>query len=243
MTLVVATRVLDDARLEIDAASAVITGNSSSLSVTYREALFAFLLVAHAPKILLYTTIAAQILHPAGIALPPSDPMPYIRKLKLQVDKDFERAAGEEELIGTKRGAGYQLTGLPGEWEITFPRSHGELDAAFTQLRKLAMECIPLMRRTPVVKAEDGSLILDPKANKMQVIDLAQRFESAASLFVDAVQSDPRLPSAEAYQPHLEDIYSYFTFRRRGHVEEHAWRHLFERELLRKLDFLQSGLS
>lgn len=227
MSLVVARRISDGLWLEIDAASSTIRGSASSSVVTYREGRFALLLVADAPKVLQYSTIEALILHPDGVGL--DDPMRYIRKLKLAVDRSLAVATGEKGLVETVRSMGYRLAGNASEWEKTYPRSQKDLVSALAQIRTLVGECIMLMRATPLVKIEDGSLVLASSVNKMGVADMTRKYEAAILSLLRAIQSDPRFPAPEAYQAHLADIHSYFSFSRRGEVDEGTWRLLFER--------------
>lgn len=233
MSLVVATRLADGLRLEIDAGSSLIVGNMATTQVHHREALFSYLLVAASPEVLKHSTIEARVLHPYGIGLPPSDPMQYIRKLKLSADRKFESATGERGLIASIRGLGYRLTG---EWELAFPRSKRQLDAAIMRLRQLAMQCVALMKGTPLMQKADGALVLDTAVGSRSLATIGLQVQDCIQGLVAAAR--PESHHSVVIEDILADIFSYFTFSREGSVEEDVWRQLFERELMRKIDFL-----
>lgn len=235
MSIVAAKRRSDGLRLDVDAGSALITGSASSIQVAHREALFSYLLVAAAPEALKYSTIEAQVLHPYGIGMPPSDPMAYIRKLKLSADKAISVATGEGGLIVTVRGLGYRLMG---NWQLDFPRSQREVEAAIRRIQELAAECVSLMRNTPLVGDDGGLFVLDPSAHDNSVSAITTKFQAFAQDLLNAARLNSRPSKVEAYEPVLADIYSYFAFRRQGQVDEAIWRRLFERELMQKIDLL-----
>jgi len=239
MSLVAARRSQDDLRLEVDAGSSLISGSRSDVQVSHREALFAYKLVATAPEVLKYQTIEVQILHPDGIGLPPSDPMTYIRKLKLAVDRGIEEATGERGLIVSVRGVGYRLTG---QWALSFPRHERDVAETFANLNLLATQCIGLMKNIPLVEVDGGSRILDTRECKESAMAIAGKFELLVAELHESLQASPRRAGLDAHIYVLRDIHSYFTFRRQGNVDEETWRRLFEVELNRKIHELREQL-
>ena len=223
-----ARRRSDQLCLEVDLEGCRLIGVGGAYVVPAREALLCYLLFARVPDVLRYATIQQEVLEPFQIAV--HDPMPYIRKLKLAVDRQLERVTGEVGLIVSVRSLGYRLAH---EWDLQTSQSSKDAAGAASAIRNLAIQCIEVMGRTALVVDENDALTLDKAPDVIAAFRHA--FDEPARTILAAASAGL---VSESCQGLLSDIFSYLVFGRTGNVDEKTWRLLFERELLQRVDTL-----
>jgi hypothetical protein len=220
-----------EVELSIDQDRMLLASGEKQVAATFIEIEFIVLVVTTAPRVVTYNQINSLLLEPRQIAQPPTDPLTYIRKLKLAVDRKITDITGFDGAIEAVRGVGYRLTT---RWEVTAVPS--VVDPLLSSLADVLSQSVQLMERTPLREDEDGRLSLVVESLDADITPLLVRLDGIAQQIVMQVGANNQVASVTVRL--LNEIRTYVAFARVGQVDEGAWRRLFVSELQTHLNHL-----